>query len=374
MFIALVGIALLVVLTLEFFYLRNLIGRFLSFWGFDTSAKKVKIAKYLIMAVFMITTVPIFTVVGMLSLHIFVLATFIDLCCLIVRLITRKRWGWLRFVSSSLVLPVVIGVGAVIYGYINMHTVVKTEYEIETEKSLTQDYEIAFISDVHMSISLDLEEIKEVANEISSQKPHLLLLGGDIVDESTPLNDMKELFKIFGQVDTVYGTYFVYGNHDDLGFSGSRGNYTDADLREAINDAGITLLEDDVVNIGTDLTLIGRLDASYKGKDKERRQSIDSLLKDVDKERFILVLDHQPVEYDEKAQAGVDLSVSGHTHAGQIWPLGVFTTIVANNEDSYGLTKSGPFHAIVSSGIAGWGFPIKTAESAEYLMITVCGK
>ena len=172
----------------------------------------------------------------------------------------------------------------------------------------------------------------------------------------------------------MYGTFFVYGNHDDLGFSGSRGNYTDADLRNAILDAGITLLEDDVVNIGTDLALVGRLDSSYKGKDKERRQSIDSLLSDVDKERFILVLDHQPVEYEEKEQGGVDLSVSGHTHAGQIWPLGVFTTIVANNEDSYGLTKSGSFHAIVSSGIAGWGFPIKTSASAEYLMITISKK
>ena len=374
MFIALVGIALLVVLTLEFFYLRNLIGRFLSFWGFDTSAKKVKIAKYLIMAVFMGTTVPIFTVVGMLSLHIFVIAAFIDLCCLIIRLISKKGWGWLRFVSSSLVLPVVIGVGTVIYGYINMHTVVKTEYTIETEKSLAQDYKIAFISDVHMSISLDIEEIKEVANEISSQKPHLLLLGGDIVDESTPFEDMKALFEIFGKVDTVYGTYFVYGNHDDNGFASSRGNYTDADLRSAITDAGITILEDDVVNIGSDLALVGRLDASYKGKDKERRQSIDSLLKDVDKERFILVLDHQPVEYEEKAQAGVDLSVSGHTHAGQIWPLGVFTTIVANNEDSYGLTNIDSFHGIVSSGIAGWGFPIKTSKSAEYLMIAVYEK
>ena len=374
MFIVLVGITLLVVLTLEFFYFRSLIGRFLSFWGFDPTAKKVKIAKYLIIALFMGTTVPIFTVVGMLSLHIFVLSAFIDLCCLIIKLIFKKQWKPLRFISSSLVLPVIIGVGAVIYGYINMHTVVKTEYEIETSKDLTQDYKVAFISDVHMGISLDLEEIKEIADEISSQKPHLLLLGGDIVDESTTLEDMKELFKIFGDVDTVYGTFFVYGNHDDLGFSGSRGNYTDADLRNAILDAGITLLEDDVVNIGTDLALVGRLDSSYKGKDKERRQSIDSLLSGVDKEKFILVLDHQPVEYEEKEQGGVDLSVSGHTHAGQIWPLGVFTTIVANNEDSYGLTKSGSFHAIVSSGIAGWGFPIKTAESAEYLMITVCGK
>jgi len=63
--------------------------------------------------------------------------------------------------------------------------------------------------------------------------------------------------------------------------------------------------------------------------------------------------------------------LSGHTHAGQIWPASWFTTLIAPNEQNYGIETDGNFSAIVSSGIAGWSFPIKTEKHAEYLIVTI---
>ena len=71
--------------------------------------------------------------------------------------------------------------------------------------------------------------------------------------------------------------------------------------------------------------------------------------------------------------AGVDLQLSGHTHAGQIWPVGVFTELSGGM--NYGIRTydrlNGTFNIIVSSGIAGWGYPIRTGGHSEYVIIDI---
>lgn len=85
------------------------------------------------------------------------------------------------------------------------------------------------------------------------------------------------------------------------------------------------------------------------------RKSSDELLEGVDTGDFLLLLDHQPVELDKNGAAGYDLQLSGHTHAGQMWPVGPLTTMLHLTEWNYGYRKQGSFQAVVTSGIAGWG-------------------
>ena len=97
-------------------------------------------------------------------------------------------------------------------------------------------------------------------------------------------------------------------------------------------------------------TLIGRQDVSVDG-----RTDVDTLLSQVPDKDFRLLLDHQPVDLQENAEAGIDLQLSGHTHAGQIWPMGFLSKLVGVNEEYYGLHDIKDFKVIVSSGMAGWG-------------------
>ena len=63
--------------------------------------------------------------------------------------------------------------------------------------------------------------------------------------------------------------------------------------------------------------------------------------------------------------------MSGHTHAGQIWPLGLFASLFHLDDMNYGYRQMDTMQALVTSGIAGWGFPIRTEKHCEYLIVNV---
>lgn len=71
------------------------------------------------------------------------------------------------------------------------------------------------------------------------------------------------------------------------------------------------------------------------------------------------------------AWGSIDLSLSGHTHAGQIWPTGQLGELIGVNELNYGYRQDGDYQVIVSSGIGGWGYPIRTGGHSEYVVITL---
>jgi len=85
------------------------------------------------------------------------------------------------------------------------------------------------------------------------------------------------------------------------------------------------------------------------------------------------LLDHQPLDLKENANLGVDLQLSGHTHGGQLFPMGVIQSFVSDTLVS-GSREIKDFTAITSSGISGWRYPIKTGSRSEYVVINVKAK
>lgn len=121
------------------------------------------------------------------------------------------------------------------------------------------------------------------------------------------------------------------------------------------------------MEIGNDLILSGRADAAWGNT--SGRLSTQELLQGADRDKFLIVVDHQPVGAEENDAQGVDLELSGHTHAGQIWPVGVFTEWTGGL--NYGEYYVGGCEVIVSSGFTGWGYPIRTQGHCEYVLITI---
>lgn len=122
------------------------------------------------------------------------------------------------------------------------------------------------------------------------------------------------------------------------------------------------------MDIGDWLTVIGRKD--YSDPDRVALGEIVADINSVHGEehgKILLMLDHQPVEYDIAEQEGIDLLVSGHTHYGQIAPAHLITGLIYEND--YGYLRKENLHTIVTSGYGFWGPPIRIGSRAEVVLI-----
>ena len=136
-----------------------------------------------------------------------------------------------------------------------------------------------------------------------------------------------------------------------------------------IKDCGWTILNDEVVRLPelNDLVIAGRRDEAKPGEGVMERMTLDELLKDVDTEEPLLLLEHEPYELDTMGEKGVDLSVSGHTHDGQIFPGNVFVRI--KDPQSYGIKTWGKAIQVVTSGVGFYGPPIRVGTISEIVVI-----
>ncbi len=364
--IAAIGVVLLLALVGEFCYMMRFLRKAFVFYGVNVHLRGIKTVKIVISALTVACTVFVSTTLCIIILHFVLIAALIDLLATVLIKLTKRNGRFLIFLSASGIVPLILSAAVVLFGFYNMGNVKKTEYTVLTDKTLAQSYKVAFISDLHFETTLSEKQLKKVCDDISKQNPDIVILGGDIVDESTSKEGTKTAFSILGKIKAKYGVSYIFGNHDAQNYSKHK-NYTQDELESLIKNCGIAVLKDESDLINGELCLIGRRDKSDK-----IRAEISSLIKDNGK--FILVADHQPTQFQQNIDAGVDLSLSGHTHGGQIFPAGIIGELFRFNDATYGETKIGNYEAIVSSGIAGWGFPIRTEHHSEYMIVTLRSK
>ncbi len=81
----------------------------------------------------------------------------------------------------------------------------------------------------------------------------------------------------------------------------------------------------------------------------------------------LILLDHQPVKLEEASRNGIDLQISGHTHAGQLFPLNLINQLVW--EVYWGYSRKGKTQYYVSCGAGTWGPPVRTGSRPEIVEI-----
>ena len=348
-------------------YLYVYLKRTAAFWKLNVQNKAVKILLALSAAGLAISAMNIWAIPALVVLYLTVSCLCMELIQGLVRLFTQKPpVVWSHLYRCGLV-PVAAMLLILGLGYVNMHHIVETSYTLTTDK-IAGSYRVALLTDLHFGTSMNTVKLQEICDRIDARSPDIVILGGDIVDEHTTLTEMQDCMRILGSMDSPYGVFYIMGNHDKSRYT-DKPHYSKPQLLEAIETGGITLLADRVQNIGPDLTLIGRDDAAYALNGDTRKSSAE-LLEQVDAGRFMLLLDHQPLDVEENSRLGYDLQLSGHTHGGQIWPVGLINLFSGLN---YGHDQIGDFDVIVSSGLAGWGYPIKTQGKAEYVLIDLQG-
>lgn len=353
------SLLLLIPLAIYFyFFFKRMIMLFV-----DEIKPAIKVLIFILSVGFVYPANYIWGIWAMIIMHFFVFCIVVDMIVWLVKKYTHsfKHIQWIYQTGIIPLLCVLIVLG---FGYMEMKGVQVQNYTISTNKVLTQDYRIAFITDLHFGNTMNKNELKQYCQDISSYQPDIVFLGGDIIDEKTTYQQMQDAFAILGQINNQYGIYYVYGNHDQAYYS-PQPPFTTQDIENALTNANISLLSDTVQNIQSDLTIIGRKDRS------ENRQTSQTLLENSDHNRFIIMLDHQPVDLSINDELKVDLQLSGHTHGGQIFPVGLISDLLGFGEMNYGYRQMNDMQVIVSSGIAGWGYPIRTGSQSEYVIIDI---
>ena len=102
--------------------------------------------------------------------------------------------------------------------------------------------------------------------------------------------------------------------------------------------------------------------------------SAEEITENLDKNKYIIGLDHKPNDYGNEVNAGFDLVLLGHTHGGQMWPLGPISVFMGINDSYYGLKTIDTTDFIVNAGIGDWAIKFKTFAKAEYVVIDIKNK
>ena len=268
--------------------------------------------------------------------------------------------GW---IWQGGIAVIVCCIAVLVYGFFHGKLLVITRYTVDTPLPVNGgELLIALISDVHMGMTIDETRLRQQMDRLSAEKPDLLIIAGDLVDDRTSPAQMQAACAILGSLKTTYGTYFAYGNHD-LATHGPKPPYSKAELDQALIEHGVHILDDQSLSIAG-LAIIGRHDAAFSRNAK--RATVEQLLDGVDKSKPIILVDHQPRELKESAAAGVTLHLSGHTHAGQVWPMSWFVRLVAF---SYGHKCINGMHAIISAGMGNRGNVLRSGSTAEMVLI-----
>ena len=336
------------------------------FWGI-TTVLLVNMF-YTVFNIRSITVKPLKEVMIFLSAVTFIVLIYTSVIMLIKYILGFILGGFLkptnpvlRFINErKITLPVLLAVTAIVgvVGYIHMNIITTEEYSINVKKaSKNKSITAAVVADTHIGISAHKSTIDTIVEKINEMKPDVVLLLGDIFDENTTTDEMEYFSEKFKDVKSKYGSFFVFGNHE---------NMQNEDVSQYLKDAGIKILEDDKAVIAGDITLVGMLSEYDSSGDP-----IDRIIKQkkVDTTKPVIVLKHEPLGIKDISAAGADVSMYGHTHGEQFpftyLPFSFLNDMMCGTKDFDGMT------AFTTQGAGGWGFHFKFPAKSEVAKVTI---
>ncbi len=276
--------------------------------------------------------------------------------------------GILRDVLSKIyfrgILVVIISVLAVVYGVYNASDIVIKDYDVLISKEKItgniKDLNVVMFSDTHIGTTIRENEIDEIVEKVNALNPDVIFLCGDIFDEGTSQYLKEYASKAFSEFQSKFGVYYITGNHEY--YSGDVNNSI-----KFIQDAGIIVLKDEYKLVDDSFYVVGRMDMEVRREEGIERKEVSEILDGVNKDLPIILLDHRPIGIGKSKENGVDLQLSGHTHAGQIFPINLLSSL--SNDLNYGYLRDDDFNIIVTSGCGTWGVPIRIGSDTEIVNI-----
>jgi predicted MPP superfamily phosphohydrolase len=259
----------------------------------------------------------------------------------------------------SFIIPCTCAIIISAYGYFEAQNIRTERLVIQTPKIPAEvgTVKIVQISDIHLGLIVREHRQKLILQKVTAEKPDILVSTGDLVDGQ--MCKLNHLVEILQEIKPQYGKFAVTGNHEF--YAGL------AQALECTKKAGFNVLRGTAVNLSDFISIAGVDDPAGKIYESSGNTSEKDLLAHLSRERFTLLLKHQPI-IDEGSSEFFDLQLSGHTHKGQIFPFTLITRLRYSFNSGYFKLPNNS-HLYVSRGSGTWGPPIRFLAPPEVTVI-----
>jgi predicted MPP superfamily phosphohydrolase len=224
-----------------------------------------------------------------------------------------------------------------------------------------EGFRIVQISDLHAGPTMRRPYVQRVVEMTKELAPDLIALTGDIVDGS--IARLEARVAPLQALAAANRAFFVLGNHDYYSGAGPWTAHFEAMGFSVLRNAHVTIAR------GTAHLLIGGvIDFAARMADASARPRPDLATDGDASPAFRLLLAHNPKIAPQAEQAGFDLQLSGHTHAGQFFPW-TFVIRWIHRPHGAGLSRRGRLWVYVSAGTGTWGPPVRLGTRPEITLL-----
>ncbi|MBS4027665.1 MAG: metallophosphoesterase [Ignavibacteriales bacterium] len=249
---------------------------------------------------------------------------------------------------------------------------VRDDYEITNQiiaiKNLPpqfQNFTISLMSDIHSSVFMPKSDMQKYVAAVNELKSDVIFVTGDFVNSQ--VEEVYPFAEAFVDLNAQYGVYGCLGNHDF---------FSNVEIvAKEVEQCGIKLLRDETTRIqknGENIFLLGVDDF---GKKETAEQRFSKLVSKTEMDIPKILLCHRPYFFEQAKNNNIDLTLSGHTHGGQVvfakFGQTAITPALVASPYIWGLYKNENAQMYVSRGIGTVAIPIRINCPPEITKITL---
>lgn len=251
-------------------------------------------------------------------------------------------------------------------------------------------YRIVLFSDAHVGTLSGPRQklLRQVVDSINAQQSDLVVFAGDLVNAHP--DELVEHLPTLGRIRARDGVYSVLGNHDYGTYALSAdaplvpgGHFHDESLMQSpLRQALVTLEKDElhwrvldnshrVIRRGGDSIVIAGMENDGEGRFPQLGR-IGRTLFGVSRSDFVVMIEHDPTSWCRKIlpKCHAQLTLSGHTHGGQLKLFGVWSPAALCYSEYEGIYAADDRRMVVSTGLSGV-IPFRLGVAPEIVVITL---
>jgi len=209
--------------------------------------------------------------------------------------------------------PFVAGAYGLFYGRLNLQTTPQTIHLPRLPRAF-EGFRICQLSDIHIGPFMPVEEIRRYVAIANAAQAEMIVLTGDFV--TFDAGTQHAVVDALRGLRAPFGVYGCLGNHD--AWCGVEDSIT-----ELFRQTGVRMLRGAAVPVATHGEAFNLIGVDFQsprrfGPSAPVRNLLGNIENIIDRDRVNILLSHNPDTFDRAAELGIDLSMAGHTHGGQV--------------------------------------------------------